>query len=135
MLEHLSRAQVEHRLDRRLRVYLAPKVLVIDEFGVWPCDRVAATALFTLVSARYERGSIVLTSNKNFAEWADVLGDAVIATAILDPAAASQPRPQHPRRELPPAREEARRSDLQPTLPAGGAADRSPRLTPGWVSF
>jgi DNA replication protein DnaC len=84
MLEDLSRAQVEHRLDRRLRVYLAPKVLVIDEFGVWPCDRVAATALFTLVSARYERGSIVLTSNKSFAEWADVLGDAVIATAILD---------------------------------------------------
>ncbi len=84
LLEDLSRAQVEHRLERRMRVYLAPKVLVIDEFGVWPCDRVAATALFTLVSARYERGSIVLTSNKGFAEWGEVLGDSVVATAILD---------------------------------------------------
>ena len=84
LLEDLRCAQAEHRLDRRMRVYLAPKVLIIDEFGVWPYDRVAATALFTLVSARYERGSIVLTSNKGFAEWGEVLGDAVIASATLD---------------------------------------------------
>jgi DNA replication protein DnaC len=84
LLEDLRNAQVEHRLDRRMRVYLAPKVLVIDEFGVWPYDRTAATALFTLISARYERGSIILTSNKSFAEWGDVLGDGVIAAAILD---------------------------------------------------
>ncbi len=84
LLEDLRRAQSEHRLDRRMRVYLAPKVLIIDEFGVWPYDRVAATALFALISARYERGSIILTSNKGFAEWGDVLGDPVIATAILD---------------------------------------------------
>jgi DNA replication protein DnaC len=84
LLEDLRRAQAEHRLERRLRVYLAPKLLVIDEFGVWPYDRLAATAFFTLVSARYERGSILLTSNKGFAEWGEVLGDAVIATAILD---------------------------------------------------
>lgn len=44
----------------------------------------AATALFQLVSARYERGSICLTSNKGFGEWGEVLGDTVIATAILD---------------------------------------------------
>jgi DNA replication protein DnaC len=84
LLEDLRLAQAEHRLDRRMRVYLAPKVLVIDEFGVWPYDRLASTALFTLISARYERGSIILTSNKGFAEWGDVLGDTVIATAILD---------------------------------------------------
>ena len=84
LLEDLRRAQDEHRLDRRMRVYLAPKILIIDEFGVWPYDRTAATALFALISARYERGSIILTSNKGFAEWGDVLGDAVIATAILD---------------------------------------------------
>ncbi len=84
LLEDLRTAQAEHRLDRRMRVYLAPKVLIIDEFGVWPYDRLAATALFTLVSARYERGSIILTSNKGFAEWGDVLGDGVIAAAILD---------------------------------------------------
>lgn len=84
LLEDLRIAQAEHRLDRRLRVYLAPKVLIIDEFGVWPYDRLAATALFTLISARYERSSVILTSNKGFSEWGDVLGDNVVATAILD---------------------------------------------------
>jgi len=84
LMEDLRRARAEHRLDRRMRVYLAPKVLIIDEFGIWPYDRDAATAFFTLVSARYERGSIVLTSNKGFAEWGELLGDMVIATAILD---------------------------------------------------
>jgi DNA replication protein DnaC len=84
LLEDLRRAQAEHRLDRRMRVYLAPKVLIIDEFGVWPYDRTAATALFALISARYEKGSVILTSNKGFAEWGEVLGDAVVATAILD---------------------------------------------------
>jgi len=62
----------------------APKVLIVDEFGVWPYDRAGATALLALISARYERGSIILTSNKGFAEWGEVFGDSVIATAILD---------------------------------------------------
>lgn len=56
----------------------------MDEFGVWPYDQTAATLLFTLVPARYERGSLILTLNKGFAEWCEVLGDAVVATAILD---------------------------------------------------
>lgn len=84
LVEDLRRAQAEHRLDRRMRVYLAPKVLIIDEFGVWSYDRIGATALFTLISARYERGSVILTSNKSFADWGEVLGDSVIAAAILD---------------------------------------------------
>jgi DNA replication protein DnaC len=84
VVEDLRRAQAEHRLDRRMRVYQAPKVLIIDEFGVWNYDRMGATVLFTLISARYERGSIILTSNKSFAEWGEVLGDTVIAAAILD---------------------------------------------------
>ena len=84
LMEDLRKARAEHRLDRRMRVYLAPKVLIIDEFGIWPYDRDAATAFFSLVSARYERGSIILTSNKGFAEWGELLGDTVIATAILD---------------------------------------------------
>ena len=45
------------------------KVLIVDEFGIWPYDRESATASFTQVSARYERGSIILTSIKGFAEW------------------------------------------------------------------
>ena len=69
LMEDLRKARAEHNLDRRLRIYLAPKVLVADEFGIWPYDRESATAFFTLVSARYERGSIILTSNKGFGEW------------------------------------------------------------------
>ena len=84
LMEDLRKARAEHNLHRRMRVYLSPKLLVVDEFGIWPYDRDAATAFFTLVSARYERGSIILTSNKGFAEWGELLGDTVIASAILD---------------------------------------------------
>ena len=52
LMEDLRKARAEHNLDRRMRVYLAPKVLVVDEFGIWPYDRDSATAFFTLVSAR-----------------------------------------------------------------------------------
>ena len=84
LVEDLRKARAEHNLDRRLRVYLSPKVLVVDEFGIWPYDRDAATAFFTLVSARYERGSIILTSNKGFGEWCELLGDTVISSAVLE---------------------------------------------------
>ena len=68
LMEDLRKARAEHNLDRKMRVYLAPKVLVVDEFDIWPYDRAAATVFFTLVSARHERGSIILTSNKGFGE-------------------------------------------------------------------
>ncbi len=84
LVEDLRRAYAENRLERRMRVYLAPKVLIVDEIGYLPLDSMGATTLFQLVTARYERGSIILTSNKGFAEWGDVFGDTVVATAILD---------------------------------------------------
>ena len=84
LLEDLRKARAEHNLDRRMKVYLAPKVFVVDEFGMWPYDREAATAFFTVVSARYERGSIILTSNKGFGEWGELLGNTVIASAVQD---------------------------------------------------
>ena len=84
LVTDMSRAYREGRLDRRMRVYLAPKVLVIDEMGYLPLDDMGATIFFQLVSARYERGSIVLTSNKSYGEWGAIFGDPIIATAILD---------------------------------------------------
>jgi DNA replication protein DnaC len=80
----LGRAYREGRLDRRMPVYLAPKVLVIDEVGYLPLDDLGATIFFQLVSARYERGSIILTSNKSYGDWGSIFGDSIIATAILD---------------------------------------------------
>ncbi len=84
LVTDLGRAYREGRLDRRLRIYLAPKVLIIDEMGYLPLDEIGATIFFQLVSARYERGSIILTSNKSYGEWGTIFGDPIIATAILD---------------------------------------------------
>jgi DNA replication protein DnaC len=84
VVEDLGRAYREGRLDRRMKVYLAPKVLIIDEMGYLPLDDIGATIFFQLVSARYERGSIILTSNKSYGDWGSVFGDPIIATAILD---------------------------------------------------
>jgi DNA replication protein DnaC len=84
LVTDLSRAMRESRLDRRMRIYLAPKALVIDEMGYLPLDEMGATIFFQLVSARYERGSIILTSNKSYGDWGSIFGDPIIATAILD---------------------------------------------------
>lgn len=84
LVSDLGRAYREGRLDRRMRIYLAPKVLIIDEMGYLPMDDLGATIFFQLVSARYERGSIILTSNKSYGDWGSIFGDPIIATAILD---------------------------------------------------
>src|SRR5579875_1087379 len=84
LVQDLGRAYREGRLDRRMRIYLAPKVLIIDEMGYLPLDDLGATIFFQLVSARYERGSIILTSNKSYGDWGSIFGDPIIATAILD---------------------------------------------------
>lgn len=84
LVDDLGRAYREGRLDRRMKVYLAPRVLIIDEMGYLPLDDLGATIFFQLVSARYERGSIILTSNKSYGDWGSVFGDPIIATAILD---------------------------------------------------
>src|ERR1700748_3893580 len=58
---------------------------IVDlEMGYLPLDELGATIFFQLVSARYERGSIILTSNKSYGEWGSIFGDPIIATAILD---------------------------------------------------
>lgn len=68
----------------RMRTLLRPKVLVIDEIGYLPLDRQGANWLFELVSRRYERGAIILTSNKSYGEWGSIFPEVAIASAILD---------------------------------------------------
>jgi DNA replication protein DnaC len=84
MLTALSRAHAEGRLDDKLKVYTVPRVLIIDEIGYLPIDPQGANLFFQLISRRYERGPMVLTSNQSFGSWGDVFGDRVIASAILD---------------------------------------------------
>ncbi len=69
---------------QRLRRYLTPRVLVIDEIGYTRLTAEQSHALFELVRDRYEKGSIILTSNTSFAEWGALLGDEILATALLD---------------------------------------------------
>lgn len=68
----------------KMRVFLRPKLLVIDEVGYLPLDQKAANWFFELVSRRYEKGSIVLTSNKSYGDWGSLFPEVAIASAILD---------------------------------------------------
>src|SRR3546814_6181889 len=67
-----------------LGFYAKPKLLIVDELGYLPFETNAAHLFFQLVSRRYERGSMLVTSNRSVGEWGSVFGDAVVATAILD---------------------------------------------------
>ncbi len=84
LVRRLRAAEATGRFNRQLGSYLRPAVLVVDEVGYLPLDRADANMVFQLVSRRYERGSMIITSNKSFTEWGGVLGDEVLATAILD---------------------------------------------------
>lgn len=84
LLTMLTRAQNENRLEEKLKALTQPKLLVVDEIGYLPLDRAGANLLFQLIARRYERGSIIITSNQSLTGWGEVFGDAIIATAILD---------------------------------------------------
>jgi DNA replication protein DnaC len=83
-VRQLRAAEQAGRFAKKLQTYLRPAVLVLDEVGYLPLDRAAANMVFQLISRRYERGSVILTSNKAFTEWGSVFADDVLATAILD---------------------------------------------------
>lgn len=84
MLASLVKAHEDGRLEERLQFFAKPKLLVVDELGYLPFERSAAHLFFQLVAKRYERGSLLLTSNRAVSEWGDVFADPVLATAILD---------------------------------------------------
>jgi DNA replication protein DnaC len=84
LVDQLQRDLKEDRLDRRLQALCKPKLLILDEMGYIPLDRRTAQFLFRLISRRYQKGSIILTSNKSYAEWGDIVTDQVLATAMLD---------------------------------------------------
>jgi DNA replication protein DnaC len=80
----LAKAHAEGRLDERLGFFAKPKLLIVDELGYLPFEPNAAHLFFQLVSRRYERGSMLITSNRSVGEWGTVFSDPVVATAILD---------------------------------------------------
>jgi DNA replication protein DnaC len=84
IIDNLARADRESRLRERIRYLCRAQLLIIDEIGYLSLGAGAGNLFFQLVNARYERGAMILTSNRGFAEWGEVFGDPVVATALLD---------------------------------------------------
>ena len=83
-LDSLAKAEREGRLRERIRYLCRSQLLIIDEIGYLAVGSAAGNLFFQLVNARYERGAMILTSNRGFSEWGEVFGDPVVATALLD---------------------------------------------------
>jgi len=85
MINHLTTAQINGQLGKTLRTYVRPSLLLLDELGYLPIDKRGADLLFQVVAARYEIGSIVLTTNRPFREWGTLFDvDNTLATALID---------------------------------------------------
>jgi DNA replication protein DnaC len=85
MINHLTAAQLNGSLGATLRSYIRPSLLLLDELGYLPIDKQGADLLFQVVAARYEVGSIVITTNRPFREWGKILDvDNTLATALID---------------------------------------------------
>lgn len=80
----LAKGHDDGLLEKQLTQLSRPKLLIIDELGYLPFEANAAHLFFQLVSRRYEKGSILITSNRSVGEWGSVFSDPVVATAILD---------------------------------------------------
>ena len=85
MINHLTAAQLNGSLGKTLRTYVRPSLLLLDELGYLPIDKRGADLLFQVVAARYEVGSIVISTNRPFREWGTILDvDNTLATALID---------------------------------------------------
>jgi DNA replication protein DnaC len=85
MINHLTAAQLNGSLGKTLRSYVRPSLLLLDELGYLPIDKRGADLLFQVVAARYEIGSIVITTNRPFREWGKLFDvDNTLATALID---------------------------------------------------
>ena len=85
LITRLKEAKEHNTYQRRLAAYTGPSLLIIDEVGFNPLKSDETVLLFDVICKRYERGSVILTANKSYTDWAEIFsGDAVIATALLD---------------------------------------------------
>jgi len=84
LIEKLTKAHAEGQLEDKLKIHTAPRLLIIDEIDYLPIDRVGANLFFQLISRRYERGPMILTSSQSFGASGELFGERLIATAIRD---------------------------------------------------
>ena len=84
LTQELAAAEVSGRLNKMLDIMTRVDLLIIDELGYLSLTKQTAKLFFQLVSKRYEKGSIIVTSNKPFEQWGEIFNDEVVAAAILD---------------------------------------------------
>jgi DNA replication protein DnaC len=84
MLHQLHMAKADNSYYRKIKEYLNPDLLILDELGFKKLPHYAADDFFEIIDKRYEQSSCIITTNKPFEQWQDVLGDNVLASAILD---------------------------------------------------
>jgi len=84
MLQHIHGGRADETRDRRLQTYLRPDLLVLDDFGLRPLQPPGPEDLYDVLDGRYERGSVLLTSNRAPNEWPELFGDPLLASAGLD---------------------------------------------------
>jgi DNA replication protein DnaC len=85
MINVLTTAQINGTLEKKLREYTRPGLLLLDELGYLPIDKRGSDLMFQVVAARYECNSIVITTNRTFREWGKLFNtDNTLATAIID---------------------------------------------------
>ena len=84
LMEILKKAQLEGKLEERLKKFCGYKLLIIDELGYLPITKEESKLFFQLIDRRYEKHSTIITTNINFSQWDDVFGDPLIASAIVD---------------------------------------------------
>jgi DNA replication protein DnaC len=84
LLHDLHTSKADNSYHKKLDFYLAPDLLVIDELGFKKVPQYSADDFFEIIARRYERGSIIITTNKSFEQWGDIFADNILASAILD---------------------------------------------------
>jgi len=118
LASQLNAAMADLSVERLVEQYVHADLIILDELGFTPLNRVVADHLFRIVSERYERGSMIVTSNKPFEQWAEMFVDPILANAALD-------RLIHHAHVVPIAGESYRMKDRRP--PAQAAAGKTAR--------
>jgi len=118
----LRAAMADETTEQRIKEFTEPDLVILDELGFTPLDQLLADAFYRIIASRYERGSIVITSNKSFESWAEVFPDAVIASAVLD-------RLVHHAHLVPIVGDSYRMKDLKAKQTKGGATRKTTKKT------
>lgn len=84
LIRHLHQGRADNSWEMRIERYLKPSLLILDDWGLKPFGRPAADDLYEIICERYERGSIIITSNRAVEEWPELFGDPLLASAALD---------------------------------------------------